>query len=47
LTGRIGEWLLIGGVTEQLKRAQSGTGTSVSTRSRNNESIWIKADLIR
>lgn len=47
LTGRIGEWLLIGGVTEQLKRAQSGTGISVSTQSRNNESIWIKADLIR
>lgn len=47
LTGRIGEWLLIGGVTEQLKRAQSGTSTSVSTQSRNNESIWIKADLIR
>ena len=47
LTGRIGEWLLIGGVSEQLKRAQSGTGTSISTQSRNNESIWIKADLIR
>lgn len=47
LTGRIGDWLLIGGVTEQLKRAQSGTGTSVSTESRKNESIWIKADLVR
>jgi hypothetical protein len=30
LTGRIGEWLLIGGVTEQLKRAQSGTGVPLS-----------------
>jgi type II secretory pathway component GspD/PulD (secretin) len=47
ITGRIGEWLLIGGVTEQLKRAQSGTGTTISTQSRNNESIWIKADLVR
>ena len=47
ISGRIGEWLLIGGVSEQLKRAQSGTGTQVSTQSRNNESIWIKADLVR
>lgn len=47
LTGRIGEWLLIGGVSEQLKREQSGTGTYLSTESRNNESIWIKTDLVR
>jgi type II secretory pathway component GspD/PulD (secretin) len=46
LTGRVGEWLLIGGVTEQLKRSQSGTGSYSSTQSRNNESIWIKADLV-
>ncbi|NNE63192.1 MAG: hypothetical protein HKN34_03830 [Gammaproteobacteria bacterium] len=47
LTGRVGEWLLIGGVTEQLKRSQSGTGSYSSTQSRNNESIWIKADLVQ
>jgi len=47
ITGRVGEWLLIGGVTEQLKRAQSGTGSYSSTQSRNNESIWIKADLVQ
>jgi type II secretory pathway component GspD/PulD (secretin) len=47
LTGRIGEWLLIGGVTEQLKRVQRGTGSYSSTQSRNNESIWIKADLVQ
>lgn len=47
LTGRIGEWLLIGGVTEQLKRSQSGTGSYSSTQSRKNESIWIKADLVQ
>ena len=47
LTGRIGEWLLIGGVTEQLKRSHSGTGSYSSTQSRNNESIWIKADLVQ
>ena len=47
ITGRIGEWLLIGGVTEQLKRSHSGTGSYSSTESRNNQSIWIKADLVR
>ncbi len=47
ISGRIGEWLLIGGVTEQLKRAQSGTGSYNSTQSRGNSSIWIKADLVR
>lgn len=47
ITGRVGQWLLIGGVSEQLKRAQSGTGSQISTRSRNNESIWIKADLVQ
>ena len=47
ISGRIGEWLLIGGVTEQLKRAQSGTGSYYSTQSGNNEGIWIKADLVR
>ncbi len=47
VTGRIGEWLLIGGVSEQLKRAQSGSGSQISTQSRRNESIWIKADLVR
>lgn len=47
ITGRIGDWLLIGGVTEQLRRAQSGSGSYISTQSRNNESIWIKADLVQ
>jgi len=45
ITGRIGEWLLIGGATEQIKHSQSGTGSYDSTQSKNNESIWIKADL--
>lgn len=47
ITGRIGEWLLIGGVSEQIKRSQSGTTSYNSTQSRNNESIWIKADLVQ
>ncbi|MCP4984035.1 MAG: hypothetical protein GY935_26475 [Gammaproteobacteria bacterium] len=47
ITGPMGEWLLIGGVSEQLKRAQSGTGSYASTKSRSNESIWIRTDLVQ
>lgn len=47
LTGRLGEWLLVGGVSEQLRRAQSGAGSYTATQSRGNEAIWIRADLVR
>ncbi len=47
ITGRVGEWLLIGGVTEQLERSQSTTGTTVATQSREDTSIWIRADLVQ
>ena len=47
ITGRIGEWLPVGGVTEQSKRSQSSIGSSSSTKSQSQQSIWIKADLIR
>ena len=46
ITGRLGDWLLIGGVSEELRQSQRGTASYSSTRSRSNESIWIKADLI-
>lgn len=46
VTGRVGEWLLIGGASEQIERAQSATGTTIATRSRDNTGIWIKADLV-
>jgi hypothetical protein len=45
ITGRLGEWLLIGGVTEQIQRSQSGIGNYSSTQSSTNDGIWIKADL--
>ena len=44
ITGPIGEWLLIGGATEQ---SQNSTGSYSSTQRSNSESIWIKADLIQ
>ena len=47
ITGKLGQWLSIGGITEQVQRSSSSIGTSHSTQSRNNESIWIKADLVR
>ena len=47
ISGPISKWLLIGGATEQLKRTQSGTVSYNSTQSRNNESIWIKADPVQ
>ena len=47
ITGPVGEWLLIGGVTEQLERTQSSAGTTFATQSRANTGIWIKADLVQ
>ncbi|MGI9203727.1 MAG: hypothetical protein ACR2Q3_06935 [Woeseiaceae bacterium] len=47
ITGHVGEWLLIGGVTEQLERKQSNTGTVFATQSRDSAGIWVKADLVQ
>lgn len=47
LSGRIGEWLFVGGVSEQRRRSQSGIGSYNSTQSRNSDGIWIRADLLR
>jgi type II secretory pathway component GspD/PulD (secretin) len=47
VTGRIGEWLLVGGITEQLEQAQSATGTTIATQSRDDTGIWVKADLVQ
>lgn len=46
ITGRIGEWLLIGGATEQIKRVDRSTGSRVATQGGTSSSIWIRADLI-
>ena len=47
ITGKLGQWLSVGGTTEQVQRSTTGIGTSQTTQSRNNESIWIKADLVQ
>ena len=47
ITGRLGEWMLIGGVSEQVTESDSRTGTTVRTQGSRDSGIWIKADLAR
>ena len=47
ITGRVSEWLLIGGVTEQLERTESGIGTTVTTQGGDDTGIWVRADLVQ
>jgi type II secretory pathway component GspD/PulD (secretin) len=47
ISGRLGEWLPLGGVTEQFNRSQSGIGSSSSSEGSTKSSIWIRADLIQ
>ena len=46
VTGPVGEWIPIGGVTDQTRRASDSIGSHLSTQSRTNDSIWIKADAV-
>ncbi len=46
ITGALGEWLLIGGVTEQVERTETGIGTTYATRGKDAAGIWIKAELV-
>ncbi|MDJ0905509.1 MAG: hypothetical protein QNI96_05785 [Woeseiaceae bacterium] len=46
ITGSLGEWLLVGSVTEQVERSETGIGTTYSTRGKDAAGIWIKADLV-
>jgi len=45
ITGQLGQWLAIGGVSGQTRSSSSRVGSYGSTQSRDNASIWIKADL--
>lgn len=47
VTGPLGQWMTIGGVTDQTSRSSSGIGTRLSTDSRTNDSIWIKAEPVQ
>ena len=47
ITGKLGQWLAIGGVSGQTRSSSSRVGSYGSTQSRDNASIWIKADLVQ
>ena len=47
ISGRPGEWIPLGGTTEQAKRSSTRIGKSYSTQDRHSESIWIKADIVK
>jgi type II secretory pathway component GspD/PulD (secretin) len=47
ISGPIGEWLEIGGITEQFKHSQSGILSRSSAEGSSEGKIWIKADLAR
>jgi hypothetical protein len=47
ISGRIGQWMQIGGVSEQSSGSQSGIGSYGSSQGSQSDSIWIRADLVR
>jgi len=47
INGPIGVWLEIGGASEQFDYSQSGIASRSSTKGSSDESIWIRADLVR
>ena len=47
ITGRLGEWLPLGGVSERTERSRSDGVSQRSTQSNKQDSIWIRADLLR
>ena len=47
VTGRVGEWILIGGVAKQLEETVGSTGTRLSTEGRDKSGIWIRADFVK
>ena len=44
ISGRLGEWLLLGGVDERIERTQGDGASQRSTRRNQQDSIWIRAD---
>jgi len=47
ISGRIGKWLQVGGVSEESSGSQSGIGSYASTQGKSSDRIWIKAELVR
>jgi type II secretory pathway component GspD/PulD (secretin) len=47
VTGALGEWLQIGGVSEQFQSSQTGIASHRSASGSSEDSIWIKAELLQ
>ena len=47
ITGPLGQWLLIGGVTEQAQKEHHDMTKVISTRGEEDRGIWIKAELVK
>lgn len=47
IRGPIGEWIEIGGVSEQFNYSQSGIASRSSAEGSSEDRIWIKAELVR
>lgn len=47
ITGRLGEWLPLGGVSERVEHSRSDGVSQSTTRGEQQDSIWIRADLAR
>ncbi len=47
ITGPLGEWLQLGGASEQFQRSESGIVSRSSASGSTENSIWIRADLLR
>jgi len=45
VTGRLGEWLPLGGVDQRIERSRSNGVSQSSTIRNQQDSIWIRADL--
>ena len=46
ITGPLGEWLELGGASEQFERSESGIASRSSASGSSESSIWIRADLL-
>ena len=45
ISGRLGEWLPLGGVSERIERSRSDGVSQSTARGGQQDSIWIRADL--
>lgn len=46
VTGRLGQWMEIGGIATDSRSDRQFTGSHYKTRERRNSRLWIRADLV-